>query len=186
MLVGLRGVGKTVLLDQMKRDADARGIHTACFEAPENHSPQALLAPALRGDLLGLRRREAANEYAIRGLRALAGFASKLKVGYADIEVRLDYDPEPGLADNGDLDGDLTALLEQVGVEARAAETAVVIFIDDLQYAEESQMAALISSLHSCSQQQLPVTVIGAALPQLRGRMGEAKSNPTSAVRAML
>jgi hypothetical protein len=97
-------------------------------------------------------------------------------LAYADIEVGLDYDPEPGLADNGDLEGDLTALLEQVGVAARAAATAVVIFIDELQYVEEPQMAALISSLHRCSQQQLPVTVVGAGLPQLRGRMGQAKS----------
>lgn len=176
MLVGLRGVGKTVLLDQMRRDADAGGIHTVRIEAPENRSLPALLAPALRLALLRLSRTEAAKNYAIRGLRALAGFASRLKVAYADIEVGLDYDPEPGLADNGDLEGDLTALLEQVGVAARAAATAVVIFIDEFQYVEEPQMAALISALHRCSQQQLPVTVVGAGLPQLRGRMGEAKS----------
>jgi len=80
------------------------------------------------------------------------------------------------LADNGDLEGDLTALLEQVGIAARAAQTVLVIFIDELQYVEENQMAALISALHRCSQGQLPVTVVGAGLPQLRGRMGEAKS----------
>jgi hypothetical protein len=176
MLVGLRGVGKTVLLDQMRRDADGGRIHTVRIEAPENRSLPALLAPPLRLALLRLSRTEAAKGYAIRGLRALAGFAGRLKVKYADIEVGLDYDPEPGLADNGDLEGDLTALLEQVGIAARAAGTAVVIFIDELQYVEEPQMAALISSLHRCSQQQLPVTVVGAGLPQLRVRMGEAKS----------
>ena len=176
MMVGLRGVGKTVLLDQMRKDAEAGGIHTVRIEAPENRSLPALLAPALRLALLRLTRVEAAKDYAVRGLRALAGFAGKLKVSYADIEVGLDYDPEPGLADNGDLEGDLTALLQQVGVAAKAAGTAVVIFIDELQYVEEPQMAALISSLHRCSQEQLPVTVVGAGLPQLRGRMGEAKS----------
>ena len=96
-------------------------------------------------------KKEAAKDYAIRGLRALAGFASKLKLTYADIEVGFDYDPEPGLADNGDLEGDLGALLEQVGIAARAAGTAVVLFIDELQYVEEPQMAALISALHRCS-----------------------------------
>ena len=176
MLVGLRGVGKTVLLDQMRRDAEASGIQTVRIEAPENRSLPALLAPNLRLALLHLSKKEAAKDYAVRGLRALAGFASKLKLTYADIEVGLDYDPEPGLADNGDLEGDLTTLLQQVGVAAKAAETAIVIFIDELQYVQEPQLAALVSALHRCSQEQLPVTVVGAGLPQLRGRMGEAKS----------
>jgi hypothetical protein len=176
MFVGLRGVGKTVLLDQIRKDAEAAGLQTVRIEAPENRSLPALLAPSLRLALLHLSSKGAAKDYAIRGLRALAGFASKLKVTYADIEVGLDYDPEPGLADNGDLEGDLTALLQQVGMAAKAAGTALVIFIDELQYVEEPQMAALISALHRCAQEQLPVTVVGAGLPQLRGRMGEAKS----------
>ena len=176
MLVGLRGVGKTVLLDQMRRDAEASGIQSVRIEAPENRSLPALLAPSLRLALLHLSKKEAAKDFAIRGLKALAGFASKLKLTYADIEVGFDYDPEPGLADNGDLEGDLGALLEQVGIAAKAAGTAVVLFIDELQYVEESQMAALIAALHRCSQERLPVTIVGAGLPQLRGRMGEAKS----------
>ena len=176
MLIGLRGVGKTVLLDQMRRDAEAGGIHTVRIEAPENRSLPALLAPALRLALLHLSKKDAAKDLAIRGLKALAGFAGKLKVHYRDIEVGLDYAPEPGLADNGDLELDLGTLLAQVGAAARAAETAVVLFIDELQYVEEPQMAALISALHRCAQEQLPVTIVGAGLPQLRGRMGEAKS----------
>lgn len=176
MLVGLRGVGKTVLLDQMRKDAEAIGIQTLRIEAPEHRSLPALLAPPVRLALLHLSKKAAARDYAIRGLRALAGFASRLKVAYADIEVGLDYDPEPGLADNGDLEGDLSALLQQVGVAAKAAGTALVVFIDEIQYVEETQLGALISALHRCSQEQLPITVIGAGLPQLRGRMGEAKS----------
>ncbi|MGV8894705.1 MAG: AAA family ATPase [Burkholderiaceae bacterium] len=176
MMVGLRGAGKTVLLDQMRKDAEKRGIHTIRVEAPENRSLPALLAPQLRLALLRLSRIEAAKEYAVRGLRALTGFASKLKVTYNDIEVGLDYESEPGLADNGDLEGDLTALLEQVGIAAREAKTVLVMFIDELQYVPAAQMAALISALHRCAQSQLPVTVVGAGLPQLRGRMGDAKS----------
>lgn len=177
MMVGLRGVGKTVLLDQMRNDAEQyEAAHTIRIEAPEGRSLPALLAPQLRLGLLRLSRVDAAKDYAIRGLRALAGFASKLKVTYSDIEVGLDYESEPGLADNGDLEGDLTALLEQVGIAARAAGTVLVIFIDELQYVEEPQMAALISALHRCAQSRLPVTVVGAGLPQLRGRMGDAKS----------
>ncbi|MGU7844022.1 AAA family ATPase [Burkholderia sp. AW33-5] len=176
LLIGLRGVGKTVLLDQMRHDAEQSGVHTVRIEAPEGRSLPALLAPQLRLALLRLNRVEAAREAAIRGLKALAGFAGKLKVKYNDIEVGLDYAPEAGLADNGDLEGDLSALLEEVGRSAQAAGTVLAVFIDELQYVEEDQLAALISALHRCAQQRLPVTVIGAGLPQLRGRMGEAKS----------
>lgn len=176
MLVGLRGVGKTVLLDQMMKDADADGIITIRIEAPEGRSLPAMLAPQLRLALLRLNRIEKAKHYAVQGLKALAGFASKLKVTFNDIEVGLDYEPEPGLADNGDLEGDLSMLLEQVGLAAREAATVVAIYIDELQYVEEPQLAALISALHRCSQKQLPLVVIGAGLPQLRGKMGEAKS----------
>ncbi len=176
MMVGLRGVGKTVLLDQMRRDAESNGIQTVRVEAPEGRSLQALLAPALRLALLHLSKKEAAKDYAIRGLKALAGFVGKLKLTFNDIEVGLDYEPEPGLADNGDLEVDLAMLLEQVGLAARAAETAVVLFIDEMQYVEEPQMAALISAIHRCAQEKLPITILGAGLPQLRGRMGEAKS----------
>ncbi|RKP50932.1 ATP-binding protein [Trinickia fusca] len=176
LMIGLRGVGKTVLLDQMRRDAEAAGIQTIRMEAPEHRSLPALLAPQLRLALLRLSRVDSAKDLAIRGLRALAGFAGKLKVAYRDIEVGLDYEPEPGLADNGDLESDLSALLEQAGQAARSAGTVLAIFIDELQYVPEPQMAALISALHRCAQLQVPVAMIGAGLPQLRGRMGEAKS----------
>lgn len=176
MLVGLRGVGKTVLLDRVRVDAEASGIHTVRIEAPEGRSLPALLAPQLRQALLRLSNLQAAREFAIRGLRALAGFASKLKVTYQDIEVGFDYDAEPGLADNGDLEHDLQALFQQVGLAAKAAGTALAIFIDELQYVEEDQLAALITAMHRTEQLQLPVVLVGAGLPQLRGRMGNAKS----------
>ena len=118
LMVGLRGVGKTVLLDQIRRDAEERGIYALRIEAPENKSLPALLAPQLRQALLRLNRVQAARAGAQRALRALAGFAKALKVSYKDIEIGIDYEPEPGLADTGDLEIDLTALLEQVGVAA--------------------------------------------------------------------
>ncbi|MGL4448642.1 MAG: ATP-binding protein [Shewanella sp.] len=176
LMVGLRGVGKTVLLDRMRLDAEAAGVHTIRIEAPENRSLPALLAPQLRLSLLKLSRIDAARDLAQRGLRALAGFAQSLKVTFRDIEVGLDFEAEPGLADNGDLEGDLTTLLEQAGMAAQSANSALVIFIDELQYVEESQLSALISALHRCAQSRLPVTVVGAGLPQLRGRAGNAKS----------
>ena len=176
LLLGLRGVGKTVLLDQILMDAEDQGIHAVRIEAPEQQSLPAMLAPALRIELLRLSRTAKAKDLAWRALKALAGFAKTLKVTYQDIEVGLDTEPEKGLADNGDLATDLLALLQASGEAAKQAETALVLFIDELQYVQESELAALITALHRCAQRQLPVALVGAGLPQLRGKMGEAKS----------
>jgi AAA ATPase domain len=140
-LIGLRGVGKTVLLDRMRDDAEAVGVHTLRIEAPENRSLPALLAPELRRALLRLSRSAQAKDLAARALRALAGFATSLKVKYDDIEVGLDLEPEPGLADNGDLEHDLQDLLEAVGAAAQAGGTAMAMFIDELQYVHEEELA---------------------------------------------
>lgn len=176
LMIGLRGVGKTVLLDRMRDDAEAAGICTLRIEAPEGRSLPALLAPQLRQALLRLSRQQAAKALAQRALRALAGFAKSLKLKYDDIEVGLDYEPEPGLADNGDLEHDLQSLLEAVGEAAKAARTALVMFVDEMQYVKEAELAALITALHRCGQRRLPVSLVGAGLPQLPGRMGRAKS----------
>jgi len=176
LMVGLRGVGKTVLLDRMRDDARANGVQTIRIEAPEGRSLPALLAPQLRQALLALSRNLRARDLAQRGLRALAGFAKSLKLKYEDIEVGLDFDPEPGLADNGDLEHDLQALLETAGQAAASADTALAMFIDELQHVKEDELAALITAMHRCAQQRLPIVLVGAGLPQLPGRMGRAKS----------
>ncbi len=176
LMVGLRGVGKTVLLDQMRDDAEAAGIQTLRIEAPERRSLPAILAPELRRALLRLSRDERAKDLARRALRGLAGFVGALKVTYQDIEVGLDFEPEAGLADNGDLELDLQDLLEASGQAAREAATALAVFVDELQYVEENELAALITALHRAAQRRLPVVLVGAGLPQLRGRMGRAKS----------
>lgn len=176
LLVGLRGVGKTVLLDRMRLEAEAAGLTTLWVEAPENRSLPAILAPQLRTALLGLSRNEQAKALATRALRGLAGFAGALKLRYQDIEVALDFDPEPGLADNGDLEQDLQALLEVTGTAANEADTALVLFVDELQYIDEDELSALIVALHRTVQRRLPVILVGAGLPQLRARMGRAKS----------
>lgn len=176
ILVGLRGVGKTVLLDRMRSDAEGTGIQTLRIEAPENKSLPAMLAPELRKSLLRISTIASAKEVSQRALRALAGFAKGLKLKFADIEVGFDYDPEPGLADNGELESDLTALLVQTGEAAKAAGTVMVMFVDELQYVKEREFAALISALHRCAHLRLPITLVGAGLPQLLALAGEAKS----------
>lgn len=176
LMIGLRGVGKTVLLDRLREEAEASGFQTIRVEAPENRSLPAILAPQLRQALLRLSRNEQAKDLAQRALRALAGFAKSLKMKYQDIEVGLDLEPEPGLADNGDLEHDLQALLEAAGAAAKKAGTALVMFVDEMQYVEEEQLASLITALHRTAQRSLPVVLVGAGLPQLPGKMGRAKS----------
>lgn len=175
ILYGLRGVGKTVLLWTIRNAAEGEGMAIVAIEAPENRSLPGILVPALRATLLKLNRMKQATAGVTRALKALAGFA-KLKVRYDDLEVALDFEPEPGLADSGDLELDLADLLMTVGEAARERGTVAVIVIDELQYVPEEQLAALISALHRASQHQLPITMVAAGLPPLLGQMGRAKS----------
>lgn len=176
VLYGLRGVGKTVLLNRIRLDAEARGFASVRIEAPEEKSLPALLAPALRSTLLRLSRIEAAKAGIETAMKALAGFSRALKVKYGDIEVGIDIEPQPGLADSGDLDSDLADLIASVGRAAAERDTAVVLFVDELQYVPEPQLAALISALHGAGQEKLAITMVAAGLPQLVGLSGRAKS----------
>jgi AAA ATPase domain len=176
ILYGLRGVGKTVLLNRVQRDAEARGFATAKMEAPEDRSLPALLVPNLRALLLRLDRGEMVKAGVRRALRALAGFTKAMKFKYRDVEVSLGVEPEAGLADSGDLETDLTALLSAVGTAAAERGTVAALFIDELQYVAEEQLAALISGLHQANQSQVPITMVAAGLPQVVGQTGRAKS----------
>ena len=176
ILYGLRGVGKTVLLNRIQRDAEARGFHAAKFEAPEDRSLPALLVPNLRSLLLKLNRGKRAKAAARRALSALAGFAAGLKIKYGELDIGLEYKLEPGLADSGDLETDLAALLVAVGTAAAERDSAATLFVDELQYVKEEELAALISGLHQASQARAPVTMVAAGLPQIIGQTGRAKS----------
>lgn len=176
MLIGLRGVGKTVLLNRLHINAEAQGFATIMLEAPEKRSLPALLAPSVRAALLKLDRMAAGGDLAKRAMRSLGGFVQAMKLKYGDIEFGVDLGLEPGVADSGDLDADLISLLQVVGEAARERKTVLALFIDELQYVPEEQLAALITALHRCAQLQLPVTLVGAGLPQLIGQMGRAKS----------
>lgn len=176
LLVGLRGVGKTVLLTRLAQEAEAKGFAIVSIETPEKRSLPALLIPALRTALLKLDLLSATTEVGKKALRVLGGFVSAMKVKFEDIEFGLDLGSEPGIADSGDLESDLVALFVEIGRAAKAKQTAVVLFIDEIQYIEEEQFAALIMALHKCTQLQLPVALVGAGLPQLVGQAGRAKS----------
>lgn len=176
LMVGLRGVGKTVLLNRMCRDAECRGFTTLLLEAPEDRSLPSLLAAPLHSALVKMSRRAATGDAVKRALHALAGFVVAMKLNFGDISIGIDFEGEPGIADSGHLDFDLSDLLTAVGEAAKAQHTAVVLFIDELQYVEESQLAALIAALHRAAQRQLPVTLVGAGLPQLVAHTATAKS----------
>jgi len=173
---GLRGVGKTVLINKVRQEGEARGFSCVWMEAPEERSLPALLAPALRAALLKLSRGEAIKAGLEKALKALSGFAKVMKFKYQDVEFGVDYKPQKGLADSGDLETDLVDLFGTIGEAALERKTAIVLFIDELQYVKEDELAALIMAIHRAGQGQLPVTMIAAGLPQLVGQTGRAKS----------
>lgn len=176
LMVGLRGVGKTVLLNRLKNDAEITGIVCAQFESPENRNLPAMIAPSLRTALLKLDRVAGVGDKVLKAAKVLGSFISAARIKYDDMEFGFDLGKEAGVADSGDLDYDLTELLQAVGVAAKERQTAVVLFIDELQYVPEVQLAALISALHACAQKQLPIALVGAGLPQLVANVGRAKS----------
>ncbi len=173
---GLRGVGKTVLLRRIAEDAAAEGLLVINVEAPEDRSLPGLLAPLFQSALVRLSRGEALKAGAARAMRVLAGFINAIRVKYGDVEVTAQFPPEPGVADTGDLDIDLPELLSAIGEAAKEKKTAAVLFIDELQYVRERELASLIGALHRVEQLQLPFVLVGAGLPQLLGQLGRAKS----------
>ena len=175
MLIGLRGVGKTVLLDRLHRRAADRGFASVKIEAPEGAPLPALLVPQLRSALLRLDRGKAALAGARKALGALRNFASAFKLKFGELEASIEPG-EAGVADSGDLDHDLAQLLDAVGVAAAERETAFTLFIDEVQYLRERELGALIGAFHRASQSERPVALIGAGLPQITGLMGDAKS----------
>jgi hypothetical protein len=176
LLVGLHGVGKTVLLDNLRSAAEAAGISTVPVQAREGQSLPSLLAPGLRLALLRLTRTENSKEDANRALSALAGFVTGLGHKYPDIEVGLDADPRPGLANSGDFAHDLHELFASVGAAARSADSAMGLFIDELHWVPPSELMVLAGALQRCAQQRLPVTLVGAGLPQVRGQAENTRS----------
>lgn len=176
MLTGLRGVGKTVLLNEFGRIAqDEDWIHVH-LEATESVRVASAIATLARRALLELSFAERSKKRAQRALGALRSFV-KIHVPAGDVGVlTIDFEAQPGRADSGDLDGDLSAIFVELGETALAAGRGVLMTIDEIQYLERSELAALIVGLHRVSQLSLPVLVAGAGLPTLPGLAGEARS----------
>ncbi len=179
ILVGLRGVGKTVLLGEIQRLADDLKYRTAFIEAHESRQKKSLpelLIPHLRRILFDLDRGESISEKAKKALRIFKSFITALKLKSGDVEFSLDFEAETGEADSGDLQVDLSALFVAIGEAAKDRKTAVAIIIDELQYVGENELSAMIMAIHRVSQKSLPLILIGAGLPQLVGKAGNSKS----------
>ncbi|MBI1216974.1 MAG: AAA family ATPase [Rhodobacteraceae bacterium] len=176
IVVGLRGVGKTVLLNEVYQKATRLGYQAVQIEAHENKRLPALLLPKLRQVLLSLDRIARAKESGKRALGVLAAFASALTAKIGDLEFSLSIEPESGTADSGDLENDLADLFEAIGRAASDKETAVALIIDELQYLSEDEMSALIMAMHRVQQRQLPLVLIGGGLPQILALAGRSKS----------
>jgi hypothetical protein len=177
-LVGLRGVGKTVLLNEIDTIANEKGYITAFIEATEDKRKKRLpelLLPHLRRILLKLDTGEMVSTHVKKALRAFQGFMSQFKLQYDSFEFKV-AEPEKGVADSGDLEVDLAELFVAIGEAAASRKTAVAIIIDELQYLEEKELSALIMAVHRISQKGLPLIVVGAGLPQLVGKAGNSKS----------
>jgi hypothetical protein len=176
LLTGLRGVGKTVLLNEIERMATKTGYRTVALEAHEDKSLAALLVPPLRKLLFELDRVAGAGDKAKRGLAVLKGFMNGVKVTMGGIEIGLDIEPEKGAADSGDLESDLPNLFMAVAEAAEERKSFVALLIDELQYFGSKELSALIMAMHRMQQRQLPMVLLGAGLPILPGLAGESKS----------
>lgn len=174
ILLGLRGVGKTVLLNAIQEIADRNRCITSFIEAPESNSLVDLLYPRLFRVLRQLSFIEKSKHAAHAGLKALKSFASAFKIKVGDIEIAVE--PEPGSADSGNLEYDLSELFLRVGHAAADAGVGWILLVDEVQYLNSEELAALIVALHRVSQKGLPVLFFGAGLPQLAALAGEAKS----------
>lgn len=172
LLTGLRGVGKTVLLNEMEQIAEQQKLKTILIEAHEEKSLGVLLIPPLRKLLFNLQTGEKVK----RGLAVLKSFITAIKIKVGDIEIGLDIEPERGAADSGDIESDLPSLLVAVAEAAKEHQTTVVLLIDEIQYFALKEISALIMAMHKMQQRQLPMALIGAGLPILPALMGESKS----------
>src|ERR1700683_3447594 len=172
LLIGLRGAGKTVLLNRFVEIAEQEGFRVGLIEAPEHGHFPSLLAARLRRILLPLSS-NVVSTAVTRALRVLKTFTLQLPDG---TRVSIDVDALHGVADSGNLADDVTDLLVACGEAARDRGTGIVLAIDELQYVHPDELSALIVAIHRTNQLNLPVIFTGAGLPQLRGLAGEAKS----------
>lgn len=172
LITGLRGVGKTVLIGKFRDIAEAAGFLTADAKITHESQLRALIARLTRKVVLQLVPAERAKEIVRKAARVFKAFTLKLPDGD---EIGLDLEPLRGSGDSGNLGDDVSDLLQAVGEAARARATRVVLLLDEIHFLSRQELEALIAALHRVSQWALPLTLVGAGLPQLPKLAGEAK-----------
>lgn len=174
IMLGLRGTGKTVLLNKIESLAEDRNYLTSFIEAPDDRSFAELIYPRIFQILRKLSLFENAKEKVHTAMRALKSFAGVFKISMGDLSIAVD--PEIGAADSGILEYDMVDLFMRTGEAAKAANIGWALFIDEVQYLKEEELSALIVAIHRVNQKNLPVIFFGAGLPQVAALSGDAKS----------
>lgn len=175
LLSGLRGVGKTVLLQEFGRIAQGRQWVHQHVEAAEGFELTEGMALLARNAILRLSPGRRIAENTRRALGALRAFQVRWDLPEG-VGVVAEIDPRLGWADSGSLDNDLGDLFAELGQLARGHQRGVLFTIDEMQYLARDRLGALITALHRVSQLQLPLVVAGAGLPSLLSLVGDARS----------
>jgi len=177
IITGLRGVGKTVLLNEFRTRAEEAGWAVVEIEVSkhDDHGFRSIMAREARRALLSIAPRSTWREKAKRAAGALRSFSVTVSPD-GGLTAGLEVDAVEGVADSGMLDADLTDLFVALGDAARDHETGVIFLLDEIQFLSVGQLESLISALHRCVQRTLPITLVAAGLPQIPELAGEAKS----------
>jgi len=176
VLSGLRGVGKTVLLLAFRANARNAGWPIELFEARPGGDLRAQVAEALPPMIRTVNRHWRNRERARRIGRIAASFARAAQATLTRTGFRLEVEPEPGVADSGDLETDLTELLVALGEGAREERVGAALLIDELHEVPPDQLSSLVGAAHRVNQERLPVVVGGAGLPPVGRVLSEARS----------
>jgi AAA ATPase domain len=175
LVTGLRGVGKTVLLTRFEELARESGWTTVEAEITKNSDFGDRMANLARRAFLQLAPRDRWKERAARAAAVLRSFQMTLRSD-GSVSAGFDVEPAAGLADSGHLDEDLTDVFVALGEAAQEQGSGVVFLIDEVQFLKAAEFEALIAAIHKTVQRQLPITLVGAGLPQLPRLASEAKS----------
>ena len=177
IITGLRGVGKTVLLGQFGDIARRAGWEVVEIEASKHDDTrfrQAMFSQ-LKAVLLRLSPRARWTERARNAAEVLSAFAVSVDQK-GTFSVSWDVPAAEGAADHGDLSMDLTDVFVALGEAAEEQQRGVALLIDEVQFLGRTQLEALIQAVHKTVQRRLPITFVGAGLPQIAELAGDAKS----------
>ena len=181
IITGLRGVGKTVLLNQFEALAAEAGWVVALQEipSPRDHPRdfRELAASMVRRAMYDLSRGKQMTDAIKHAFGVLRSFRPKVTIGESGaLEFSIDIARVDGLADSGNITTDLGDLLVELGRLAKSQNRPVLFLFDEVQYLGIADLAALVTAIHRVDQKSLPVSLIAAGLPQLPALVGEAKS----------